>query len=93
MDLQETEMNIYISVIVEQIKQEEFKQKLELSLNENHLPMLNLEIQPFGNEFIEISLALVLTFIETKFLDEIIGKLKKYPEVKHAYWTSSNLDN
>ncbi|MCX7998821.1 MAG: MgtC/SapB family protein [Leptospiraceae bacterium] len=92
-DLQETEMNIYISVIVEQLEQEEFKQKLELLLKENHLPILNLEIQPFGNEFAEISVTLILTFIDTKSLDEIIAQIKKYPEVKHAYWTSSNLDN
>ncbi len=92
-DLQETEMNIYISLIVEQTKQEELKQKLETLLVENHLPILNIDIQPFGNEFVEISVTLILTFIDVQSLNELLTKLKKYPQVRHAYWTSSNLDN
>jgi len=87
---EELELTIIIFVFITIENQLEMTSFLEDYCRINNLPMLDLEVSPFGEELVEIRAMLNTPSINEEELNTLISKIKEHKEVKHAYWSSSN---
>lgn len=87
---EELELTILFFLFVNQEKQEVMVSFLENYCKENNLPLIDLAVNPFGEELVEIKAKLNTTSINESELNTLVNIIKEYQEVKHVYWSSSN---
>ncbi|WOE32343.1 MULTISPECIES: MgtC/SapB family protein [unclassified Acinetobacter] len=65
--------------------------KLDQALMQYHYPPQDIEVEPFGDEDVEIAATLIATSTNSEDINHIIQLLNDMPEVRHAYLDKNSL--
>ena len=65
---------------------------LEQKLEQANYPLSELDIEPFGEQDIEISAVLLATSIDGDELDALMKTLGEHPRIKQIFWRASTTD-
>ena len=72
--------------------QKEMLPWLEQKLEQANYPLSELDIEPFGDQDIEISAVLLATSIDGDELDALMKTLGEHPRIKQIFWRASTTD-
>lgn len=92
LDTVAVEMTNIFHVITVRERQEDALALLELTLEQANHPIIDVDIQPFGENDVEIEATLADSSVNADELDGLVRKLKRQPVVKQAYWNQSSTD-
>jgi len=83
-------LNVIYIICGRQFSKEVMDRLHELLALYNYPPQ-DVDIEPFGEEDVEIAAALIATSIDSIHTKEIIQLLNDMPEVRHAYWDKNSM--
>jgi len=83
-------LNVIYIICGRQFSKEVMDKLHELLALYNYPPQ-DVDIEPFGEEDVEIAAALIATSIDSIHTKEIIQLLNDMPEVRHAYWDKNSM--
>lgn len=83
-------LNVIYIICGRQFSKEVMDRLHELLALYNYPPQ-DIDIEPFGEEDVEIAAALIATSIDSIHTKEIIQLLNDMPEVRHAYWDKNSM--
>ena len=92
MDLEVAEITYSLYLIAERAQQKAVLRALSVLLDREHCPVQEIEVQPFGEQEVEIEAILALTSIDAEALAALAVKLAQIPGVRQAYSSSSASD-
>lgn len=87
----DTEVLNVIYIICGRQFSKEVMDKLHELLALYNYPPQDVDVEPFGEEDVEIAAALIATSIDSIHTKEIIQLLNNMPEVRHAYWDKNSM--
>lgn len=65
--------------------------KLTEILHHFNYPLKDLDVEPFGENDIEIEATLIATSIDPVEMNEIIKQINQVPQVQQAYWDKNTM--
>ena len=83
-------LNVIYIICGRQFSKEVMDKLHELLALYNYPPQ-DVDVEPFGEEDVEIAAALIATSIDSIHTKEIIQLLNDMPEVRHAYWDKNSM--
>lgn len=83
-------LNVIYIICGRQFSKEVMDKLHELLALYNYPPQ-DVDVEPFGEEDVEIAAALIATSINSIHTKEIIQLLNDMPEVRHAYWDKNSM--
>ena len=83
-------LNVIYIICGRQFSKEVMDKLHELLALYNYPPQ-DVDVEPFGEEDVEIAAALIATSIDSIHTREIIQLLNDMPEVRHAYWDKNSM--
>lgn len=83
-------LNVIYIICGRQFSKEVMDRLHELLALYNYPPQ-DVDVEPFGEEDVEIAAALIATSIDPIHTKEIIQLLNDMPEVRHAYWDKNSM--
>lgn len=83
-------LNVIYIICGRQFSKEVMDKLHELLALYNYPPQ-DVDVEPFGEEDVEIAAALIATSIDSIYTKEIIQLLNDMPEVRHAYWDKNSM--
>ena len=83
-------LNVIYIICGRQFSKEVMDRLHELLALYNYPPQ-DVDVEPFGEEDVEIAAALIATSIDSIHTKEIIQLLNDMPEVRHAYWDKNSM--
>ena len=83
-------LNVIYIICGRQFSKEVMDKLHELLALYNYPPQ-DIDVEPFGEEDVEIAAALIATSIDSIHTREIIQLLNDMPEVRHAYWDKNSM--
>lgn len=83
-------LNVIYIICGRQFSKEVMDRLHELLALYNYPPQ-DIDVEPFGEEDVEIAAALIATSIDSIHTKEIIQLLNDMPEVRHAYWDKNSM--
>lgn len=83
-------LNVIYIICGRQFSKEVMDRLHELLVLYNYPPQ-DIDVEPFGEEDVEIAAALIATSIDSIHTKEIIQLLNDMPEVRHAYWDKNSM--
>lgn len=88
-DLISVEVTNTICIITNRDLQQEALAMLESELERSHYPIHNLEVEPFGEEQVEIEATLTATSVNGEELDALVQRLSTSPLISQIFWNPS----
>ncbi len=92
LDTESVEVTYTVYVIAPKLKQREALNELERALEADHLPMRDLNVHAFGQDAVEIEVALTATSVDGDLLDRVVGGLSARDCVTQAFWSPSTTE-
>ena len=89
---QASEVTYTLCVIASRDSQQAAMSLLESLLDSHHYPVADLDVQPFGEEDVEINATLLSTSADADELAHIVNHLLFNPAVRQAYWNPSTTE-
>lgn len=86
----ETELGFIIYLIAERTEQQATMNAFEQQLEQQRLPILQLNIHPFGDDDIEIEATLGTQSTTEEQLDKLVAELSNITHVKQAFWSRTH---
>lgn len=87
----ESEVTHIIYLIAHRDHRKQVMYKLTDLLQSFNYPLKDLDVEPFGEDDIEIEATLIATSIDPVEMDEIIKQLNQMPQVQQAYWDKNTM--
>jgi len=84
-----SEMTYTLCVVAPREEQKPAMVTVEALLEGHHYPIADLDVQPFGEEDIQISATLLATSVDSKELDSIVAHLSSKSFIAQAFWNPS----
>lgn len=91
-DNTDTEVTYRVTALIRRTHQKEVLPWLEQKLEQANYPLSELDIEPFGDQDIEISAVLLATSIDGDELDALMKTLGEHPRIKQIFWRASTTD-
>ena len=91
-DNTDTEVTYRVTALIRRTHQKEVLPWLEQKLEQANYPLSELDIEPFGEQDIEISAVLLATSIDGDELDALMKTLGEHPRIKQIFWRASTTD-
>ena len=88
-DNQTGEVSYQLCLIVDGTRQKHALTALELLLEQVQYPLGDLDVEPFGDEDVEITAKLLSGSVDSAKLDSLIAQILKRPYIKQAFWNMS----
>lgn len=89
LDAESVEVTGTVHVIAERGQQKAVMAQLEEALERGGYPVHDLDIQPFGQDEVEIEATLVASSFDGDALDRLVQRLAALPAVRQAFWSPS----
>jgi putative Mg2+ transporter-C (MgtC) family protein len=83
------EVSYQICMIVDGDRQKHALSALESLLEQAQYPLGDLDVEPFGDDDVEITATLLSTSVDSGKLDALIAQMTKRPYVKQVFWNLS----
>lgn len=83
---EEAELLNVIYVICDRHYSKQVLEQINITLIKYNYPPKDIEVEPFGDEDVEIEVTLIASSIDTRDTYNIIEYLNSLPRVRHAYW-------
>jgi len=87
-----SEVTYTLCVIASREQQQQAMQAVESLLEKHHYPVADLDVEPFGEEDVEINATLLTTSVDSSELDHIIAHLVATETVIQAFWNPSTTE-
>ncbi|MBF7687459.1 MgtC/SapB family protein [Acinetobacter rathckeae] len=87
----ETELLNVIYVVCDRLQSKEVIEQINIILKQYHYPAKDIEIEPFGEQDVEIETTLISTSIEQQDMFNILDVLNHMPQVRYAYWDKNTM--
>ena len=91
-DNTDTEVTYRVTALAQREYQKEVLHWLEEMMEQANYPLSELDIEPFGEQDLEISAVLLATSIDGDELDALMVKLAIHPHIKQVFWRASTTD-
>ena len=91
-DNTDTEVTYRVTALIRRTHQKEVLPWLEQMLEQANYPLSELDIEPFGEQDLEISAVLLATSIDGDELDALMKRLGEHPRIKQIFWRASTTD-
>ncbi|BCL74798.1 methyltransferase [Jeongeupia sp. HS-3] len=91
-DDQRSEVTYQLCMIVADERQKQMLVELEALLEQADYPLGDLEIEPFGDDDVEITATLQSTSVDSAQLERISSHLVARPYVKQVFWNASTTE-
>ncbi|WP_026258951.1 MgtC/SapB family protein [Uliginosibacterium gangwonense] len=91
-DEKSSEMTYVLCAVAPREEQKAALATVEALLEGHHYPVADLDVQPFGDDGIEITATLLATSVDSAELDDIVAHLVAKSYIEQAYWNSSASD-
>lgn len=87
-----SEVTYQLCVIVDENYQKQALSELDALLEAAGYPLGDLDVEPFGDDDVEINATLLSTSVDSAELDLIIAQLIGKPYIKQAFWNPSTTE-
>jgi putative Mg2+ transporter-C (MgtC) family protein len=87
----ESEMQHEIYVVCQKEHSKHVMDELSKALKHYHFPAKDFDVEPFGEQDVEIKAILIANSVEEKEIQPIIEMLNQMPEVSQAFWDQNTL--
>lgn len=88
-DEKSTEMTYVLCAVAPRDEQKAALASVEALLEGHHYPIAGLDVQPFGDDGVEITATLLATSVDSVELDDIVAHLSAKQYIEQAYWNPS----
>ncbi|ESK41197.1 MgtC/SapB family protein [Acinetobacter nectaris] len=88
----ETELLNVIYVVCDRLRSKEVIEQINVALKQYNYPAKDIEIEPFGEQDVEIETTLISTSIEQQDMFKILEVLNNMPQVRYAYWDKNTIN-
>ncbi len=89
LDTVSSEVTYQLCLIVDELHQKEAMAELDRLLDKARYPLADLDVEPFGDDDVEITATLLATSADQKELDRITAALLHRAHVRQAFWNPS----
>ncbi|MCU4570167.1 MULTISPECIES: MgtC/SapB family protein [Acinetobacter] len=87
----ESEVTHVIYLIAHKDHRKMVMYKLTEMLQSLNYPLMDLDVEPFGEEDVEIEATLIATSIDPVEMNEMIKQLNQMPQIQQAYWDKNTM--
>ncbi|BEV72675.1 MULTISPECIES: MgtC/SapB family protein [unclassified Paludibacterium] len=91
-DDQTSEVTYQLCVICDREEQKQTLTLIDDLLEAAHYPLGDMDVEPFGDEEVELTATLLSTSVKSEELDRIADVLKQLPHIKQAFWNPSTTE-
>jgi len=88
----ETELLNVIYVVCDRLRSKQVIEQINIALKQYNYPAKDIEIEPFGEQDVEIETTLISTSIEQQDMFKILEVLNAMPQVRYAYWDKNTIN-
>lgn len=91
-DERSSEVTYTLCVIADRVTQQSVMSTVETLLENHRYPVSDLNVEPFGDDDVEINATLLTTTVSSAELDHIVAHLLAIGEVRQAFWNPSTTE-
>lgn len=88
-DVAETEATYQLTILTPRANQKQALAWLEQNLERTNLPMRELNVEPFDEKTVEVTVTLLATSLDGDELDDLVHTINQAKLVSQAYWSLS----
>ncbi|GGP18723.1 MgtC/SapB family protein [Silvimonas iriomotensis] len=87
-----SELTWQLHVVVDGDQQKHALALIDALLDQAQYPLSDMDIEPFGDDDVELTATLLATSANSEELERIAKKLSNQPYIKQAFWNSSSME-
>jgi len=87
-----SELTYTLCVIADRETQQTALAEVESLLEKHHYPVADLDVEPFGDDDVEINATLLSTSVDSAELDHIVAHLLATESIRQAFWNPSTTE-
>ncbi|WP_445116023.1 MgtC/SapB family protein [Acinetobacter sp. WZC-1] len=88
----EAELLNVIYIVCDRLESQRVMEQLNQALRQHNYPPKDIDVEPFGEQDVQIEATLIATSIEARVMNHIIELLNHIPSVRYAYWDKNTMN-